>query len=289
MPSVIIIGNGPAGISAALYLRRANMDVLILGDGSGALGKADRVENYYGFAEPISGKALVEAGIANAVRLGCVLRKEEVLALGYNGRLSARTKVGEYEADALILASGASRNTPKLAGISEFEGKGVSYCAVCDAFFYRKKDVAVLGSGEYALHEALELAASSGSVTLLTNGEAPPVAVPPSIRVDNRKLSRIFGEDTVSGVEFTDGDTLSVAGLFVAMGIASSGDLARKLGAATEGGRIVVNARMETTIPGLYAAGDCTGGLLQISKAVSDGAIAGTEAIRFLRKQQATK
>lgn len=284
MATAIIIGNGPAGISAALYLKRANIDVTILAKGRGALEKADKIENYYGFAGPISGKELVDAGIANAKRLGCVFVEQEVLSIGYTGKLSVRTKEREYQGDAVILATGAARNTPKIAGIREFEGKGVSYCAVCDAFFYRGKAVAVLGGGEYALHEAMELLPVAGSVTVLTDGAEPAARFPETIRVERRKLARIMGREVVSGVEFAEGGSLPLSGVFVAVGVASSGDLAKKLGAETDGNRIVVNERMETNIPGLYAAGDCIGGLLQIAKAVSDGAIAGTEAIKFLRR-----
>lgn len=285
MASAIIIGSGPAGISAALYLKRAAIDVTIFASGGGALEKADKIENYYGFAQPISGKALLEAGVSNAKRLGCTFLPEEVVSLGYNGTLTAATKSAVYEADALILATGASRNTPKIQGIVELEGKGVSYCAVCDAFFYRGKDVAVLGGGEYALHEAMELLPVASSVTMLTDGTEPTAAIPSAIRVEKRKLTCVIGESTVTGVKFIDGEGLSLTGVFVAVGVASSSDLAKKLGALTEGNRIVVNERMETNIPGLYAAGDCIGGLLQIAKAVSDGAIAGTEAIKYIRKK----
>ncbi|MEE0775454.1 MAG: NAD(P)/FAD-dependent oxidoreductase, partial [Bacillota bacterium] len=166
MSTAIIVGTGPAGISAALYLKRANIDVTLIGKRGGALEKADSVENYFGFAEPVSGKDLAEAGMSNALRLGCRIVEDEVVSIGYNQSLTVFTKGGSYEGDVVVLATGAARNTPNIEGVRELEGKGVSYCAVCDAFFYRKKDVAVLGSGEYALHEATELAAVASSVTV---------------------------------------------------------------------------------------------------------------------------
>lgn len=167
----MIIGSGPAGISAALYLKRAGIDVTILAKDGGALLKTEQIENYYGFDEPISGKELYCRGIAGAKRLGCVIKKKEVFSVEYTDGFLVKASGGEYQADAVLLATGASRKAPNIAGLQALEGSGVSYCAVCDAFFYRQKDVAVLGSGEYAAHEAQILARTAGSVTVLTNGE----------------------------------------------------------------------------------------------------------------------
>ncbi|MBM6921853.1 NAD(P)/FAD-dependent oxidoreductase [Phocea massiliensis] len=281
----IIVGSGPAGVSAALYLARAGVSVTILSKDGGALLKADKIENYYGFAEPISGKELYEQGLANAKRLGCTVKEEEVIGVSFLNTLAVQTTEATYEAEAVILATGASRTAPKIDGLARLEGHGVSYCAICDAFFYRGKNVAVIGSGEYALHEAQTLLPVAGSVTMLTNGAPLTVEVPESIAVDTRKIVSIDGEDAVSGVTFADGKTIAVDGVFVAVGVASSADLARKLGALTEGNRIVTNENGETNLPGLYAAGDCTGGLLQIAEAVAKGAKAGLAAVRFLREQ----
>lgn len=281
----IIVGSGPAGVSAALYLARAGVSVTILSKDGGALLKADKIENYYGFAEPISGKELYEQGLANAKRLGCTIKEEEVIGVSFLNTLAVQTTEATYEAEAVILATGASRTAPKIDGLARLEGHGVSYCAICDAFFYRGKNVAVIGSGEYALHEAQTLLPVAGSVTMLTNGAPITVEVPESIAVDTRKIVSIDGEDAVSGVTFADGETLAADGVFVAVGVASSADLARKLGALTEGNRIVTNENGETNLPGLYAAGDCTGGLLQIAEAVAKGAKAGLAAIKFLREQ----
>ncbi len=281
----IIVGSGPAGVSAALYLARAGVSVTILSKDGGALLKADKIENYYGFAEPISGKELYEQGLANAKRLGCTVKEEEVIGVSFLNTLAVQTTEATYEAEAVILATGASRTAPKIDGLARLEGHGVSYCAICDAFFYRGKNVAVIGSGEYALHEAQTLLPVAGSVTMLTNGAPLTVEVPESIAVDTRKIVSIDGEDAVSGVTFADGETLAADGVFVAVGVASSADLARKLGALTEGNRIVTNENGETNLPGLYAAGDCTGGLLQIAEAVAKGAKAGLAAVRFLREQ----
>ena len=283
MKKVIIVGAGPAGISAALYLQRSGrFETTVIHSGASALEKAEKIENYYGFAEPITGKQLCENGIAGAERLGVSFIREEVVSLEYDMEMRpvVHTDKGSYGADAVILATGSARRSIPLPGVHEFEGKGVSYCAVCDAFFYRGRDVCVIGSGEYALHEARTLAAVAKSVTILTNGKEMSAAVPEGIAVDTRRLAGITGNDTVSGVDFAEGGSLSVSGVFMAVGVAGSAELARKVGAETENGKIKVNDKMQTTLPGLYAAGDCTGGVLQIYKAVYEGASAAMSLIK---------
>lgn len=285
MADVIIAGTGPAGISAALYTVRAGLDTLVIGRDSGALEKADQVENYYGFLDPIKGTHLVKTGIAQAERLGATILHDEVVGLSYDDQgLMVKTKVSEYRAASVILATGSSRNKPKIEGLTDYEGRGVSYCAVCDAFFYQERDVAVLGSGEYALSEALELLPVVGSVTMVTNGEEPIAGIPENIQVISKKIAQVNGDDMLTGLSFADGTTLPVEGLFVAVGVAGSSDLAQKLGAHTEGSKIVVDENMAANVPGLFAAGDCTGGMLQIAKAVYEGAKAGTEAIKYFRR-----
>lgn len=280
---VLIIGNGPAGISAALYTARAGLKTTVIGKESSALMKAEKIENYYGFAEPISGKQLLADGIAQVKRIGVNMVPDEVVSIGFNGKLVVKTKKKEYEGDSVIIATGSSRETPKIKGLDTFEGRGISYCAVCDAFFYKGKDVAVLGCCEYAMHEAMELLPVVNSVNIITNGVKPIDTIPENINVITKEVVAFEGDDTLQSVKFTDGTSLKVSGVFVAVGVAGSSDLARKLGAQTSGSKIVVNENMATNIPGLYAAGDCTGGMLQISKAVYEGARAGTEAIKYIR------
>ena len=285
MADVVILGSGPAGISAALYTARAGLETLIVGRGGGSLTKTDNIENYYGFAEPVSGKVLIKNGIAQAKRLGVNIVEDEVVGISYDGNFEVKTKNSDYHAPFVVMATGSSRQAPKIAGIKEFEGKGVSYCAVCDGFFYRKKEVAVLGSGEYALHEASELLPIAGKVTILTNGEEPSAAFLHEMGINKKKISSLEGENGVlKAVRFSDGTALEISGLFVAVGVAGSTDLAKKIGAETNGAYIVTGENKRTNIPNLYAAGDCTGGLLQVSKAVYDGAIAGTDIIREFRK-----
>jgi len=283
MQNVIVIGSGPAGISAALYTARAGYATTVITKGEGALKNAEKIQNYYGFSRPVKGAELEMQGRKGAENVGVKFINSEVVGLNYSDKLLVQTTSGTLSADSVIIATGAQRSTPKLKGISEFEGRGVSYCAVCDAFFYRDKKVAVLGSGKYALHEAESLIPIAKSVTLLTNGEKLTSTFPDSVHITDKKIKEVIGNERVEKVEFCDGTFLSVDGLFIAHGVAGSSDLARKIGAQTDANKIVVNSEMETSIPGLYAAGDCTGGMLQIAKAVYEGAQAGTSAVKFLR------
>ena len=284
---VVIIGKGPAGISAALYAVRANLSVIVVGKDSGALGKAHKIDNYYGFPEGITGKELFENGIQGAQRLGVEVITDEIFEIDSENNLFRLTgSAADYEAPACILAAGSSRKTPPIRGLKEYEGKGVSYCAVCDAFFYRNLPVAVIGSEEYAASEAAHLQPIASEVTILTNGGPMNAAVPEGVSVNEKMIQNVSGGDLLTTVTFEDGSTLRTDGLFVAIGTASSTDLARKLGVVTPEGKIESDENMATFIPGFYTAGDCNGGLLQVAKAVCDGAIAGTSAVRYLREKK---
>lgn len=285
MTKLIIIGDGPAGASAALYALRGNIDTTVISKGYGALEKAHAIENYYGLATPLPGKELHDLGVSQVRKLGADIVSKEVVGISFDGKFKILTADEEFSADALIIATGASRKVPRIKGIADFEGLGVSYCAVCDGFFHRGKDVAVLGSGKYALHEAQALLPIAGSVTVLTDGTSPEVEFPSEIKVDERKISHLDGSPmALSTVVFDDSSSMTISGLFIAQGSASSTDLARNVGIATDSNKIVVDENMATNIPGIFACGDCTGGLLQVSKAVYDGATAGNSVVKYLRE-----
>lgn len=283
MGKIVIVGSGPAGCSAALYAARAGMETTVISKGIGALQKAEQIQNYYGFEEGITGAELYRRGVAGAQAVGTQFVTAEVVGLDYAATLVVQTTAGDYPADAVILATGTGRIAPKIAGLAEHEGRGVSYCATCDAFFYRGKTAAVLGTGEYALHEVQALLPLAGKVILCTNGEPLTAEFPAGVTVCTEKLEAIDGEETVTALRLAGGGLLPADGLFVALGVAGSAALARKLGAPVENGRIVVDEKMQTGIPGLFAAGDCTGGMLQVCKAVYEGALAATEAIKQIR------
>ena len=280
MYDVIVIGSGPAGISAAIYAKRRKLSVLVLSKGNGALSKTDKIENYYGFPEPISGEKLYKNGIHQAKNLGIEIIEDEVVSLQFIENFEIETVNSHYQSKAVILATGTNRAIPNIKGIREFEGKGVSYCAICDAFFYKGKDVVVIGNGNYAIHEMEQLKPVAKSVTILTNGEPMIENRSVDVVVNCNKIREFRGGDKIQEVEFEDNTKQQINGVFVALGTASSSDLAKKIGARIENNRIVVNEKMETSVPGLYACGDCTGGLLQISKAVYEGAVAGLEVLK---------
>lgn len=285
MFDVIIIGKGPAGITASIYIQRAGLNSLVIGKDLGALAKTDKIENYYGFKEPISGKELLETGIKQAENLGSKIISEEVISIGYEEYFIVKTTKRIYNSTSLILATGSNRNSSNIKGIKEFEGKGISYCAVCDAFFYRGKDVAVLGSGDYAISEAMELAPIAKSVTILTNGKKAPEYRSENIKINENPVKEFIGNEKIDKIEFENNDKINIDGVFIAEGVASSTDLAKKIGAETKNNNIIVNENQETNIKGMYACGDCTQGIKQITKAVYEGTKAGLEAVKFVRSQ----
>lgn len=278
---VIIIGAGPAGISAGLYTQRANKKTLIIYNEKSSLEKANKIENYYGFPNGISGKELYQNGIMQAKNLGIELKKEEVIKIEkIKETFEVSTSNRKYISRNVILATGNKKNTPDIKGIKELEGKGISYCAICDGFFYRGKDVAVLGSGDYAISEVNDLLNVANKITILTNKKKMPDFRAENVKVETRGVIAVKGENQLESIELEDGTKLEVDGLFVAQGVAGSTDFARKLGALVKDNKIVVSDKMETTIQGLYACGDCIGGIYQIAKAINEGMIAGISAVK---------
>lgn len=284
MYDIIIIGSGPAGVSAAVYAKRGGANVLVISKDTGTLGKAKKIENYYGFKN-ISGKDLYENGLKQLENLNIEFVKDEVVQLNYTSQFEVTTVNNIFQAKYVVLATGVSRNVPNIKGIKEFEGKGVSYCAICDAFFYRNKDVAVLGSGNYAIHEAEILKPVVKSVTLLTNSEKLVENRDIDLNVNEKKVQEVRGFEKVDEIVFEDDTAQNINGIFVAIGTASTNDLARKIGARVENNKIIVNDNLETTVPNLYACGDCTGGILQISKATYEGTKVGLEIVNKLKNK----
>lgn len=284
MEKLIIAGAGPAGVSAALYAVRSGITPLVLHKGGGALEKAVKIENYYGLPHPVTGAELYKNGLKQLESFQVPVVEEELLAVEYDGDYTVRTTEHTYHSKALILATGAKRNPLALKELKKYEGSGISYCAVCDGFFYRGKEVAVLGNGPYALHEAKVLEPLAAKVTILTNGKEADFngEDTASIQIETKKVISAGGDETLSYVQLEDESRLPISGLFVALGTADSTDIARKLGLIIENNHILIEPDT-STLPGLYAAGDCTGGMLQIAKAVYEGAMAGTRAVNYLK------
>ena len=283
MYDAIIIGSGPAGISAAIYLKRAKKNVLIISKGDSALEKAEKIENYYGVAS-ISGRKLYEIGVNQAKNMDITIENDEVTNISYENNFIVTSVNRQYETKYVIIATGTNRKTPNIKGIKEFEGKGISYCAICDAFFYRNKDVAVIGNGNYAIHEASHLKPIAKSVTILTDGnEMVENRSTADFEIDETPIREFRGKNVIEEVEFDNNNNKKVDGVFIAIGTASSTDLAKKIGAVVKNNNIVVDENMETTVKGIYACGDCTGGVMQINKAVYEGAKAALNIIKTSR------
>lgn len=288
MVDVIIIGKGPAGISAALYTVRAGLRTLVIGLDNSALHKTDRVENYYGFAEPVSGKYLLEQGEQQARRLGVKFVHSEVIALEKAEYFEVYTAEENYSAKAVLMATGQQTKKVNIQGLEEFEGRGVSYCTTCDGFFYRGLKVGLVGFKDYAMHEAMELEPLTKNITIYTNGNELELTEKYKFHasrfsINNKKIKSVAGNEAIEGITFEDGSLEKLDGLFVAFESASSVDFARKLGVITKNNSIVVNENQGTNLNGLFAAGDCTGGFKQIATAVGQGAMAGRKIIEYIR------
>lgn len=282
MKKLVIIGKGPAGISAALYAVRGGLDVTIVAKDGGALQKADKIDNYYGFDGGISARKLLEDGENQARTLGVQFVTDEVVGVEFaESGFAVKTLSKDLEANAVVLACGTSRNVPPIENIEKFEGRGVSYCAICDGFFFRKKKVGVIGSAGYAKSEYGVLKNIIDDVTILTDGKQSSFD---SLPFTDKKIKSFEGGEKLEEVVFEDGTREKYDGVFVACGSAGAFELAKKLGLEIDGNKIVTDDKRATNIPGVYAAGDCVKGLQQIAKAVYDGMLAGTQAIQYLKK-----
>lgn len=196
MYDVIIIGAGPAGISASLYTLRGNLKTLIIYKEKSSLEKAKIVENYYGFEKGIKGEELYKIGIEQAKNLGAEILNDEVtnikIEIEENKQLfKVQTLNGEFKSKSLILATGNKKNKPNIEKIDEFEGRGISYCAICDGFFYKNKDIAVIGDGNYAISEAIDLQNIAKSVNILTNGKQVPEYRAENVNINNKEIKEI--------------------------------------------------------------------------------------------------
>ena len=282
MYDVIIIGAGPAGISAGLYAKRAGLNVLIVYSGESNLEKATQIDNYYGFIDGINGKELYQNGIEQAKKIEIELKNEEVIDIKkIEESFFVTTVIGEYLSKTVIIATGNKKLKPNIKGIKEYEGKGISYCAICDGFFFRNKNVAVIGNGNYALSEAEHLKSIANNVIILTDGKE--IKNIGEYEINTKQIKEIHGEIKVRQVEFDDGTKIDIDGIFIAIGETGGTDFAKKLGVIIENDSIVVDENMQTNIKGLFACGNVTGGLLQICKAVYEGAIAGLSVKKHIK------
>ena len=282
MYDIIIIGGGPAGLSAAVAAQGRGKQVLVISNPAEhtPLSKAPVIHNYLGMPGQ-SGRALMDAFTRHALDMGAELRTGRVLTvMDMGGSFFLTVGSDVYEAKKLILAGGVSRGA-KYPGEEALVGRGVSYCATCDGMLYRKRPVVVIGRAKDAPLEANYLAQIGCQVTYVS--PSPAVGLDSAIPAVRAARLEVLGEGgTVTGVR-ADGAMLPCEGVFILRETVAPNDLLPEL--ALEEGYIRVNRSMETNLPGVYAAGDCTGKPLQISKAVGEGLIAGEAAAEAIESE----
>ena len=301
MRQVVIVGSGPAGLTAAIYAARAGLEPLVLEglQGGGQLTQTTEVENFPGFPEPIAGPALMEAMRRQAERCGAAFLMDEVQSADLTGDVKKLETMmnGTLEARAVILCTGAAARWTGLPGEATYRNRGVSACATCDGAFFKGKDVAVIGGGDTALCDALYLARICSSVTVVHRRDAFRAAkvtvdrarATPNIAVawnsvvdeflgDGKRLSALRLKDVATGAT----REIAVSGAFVAIGHAPNTRLVEGQVALDAHGYVVAD-HGRTSLPGVFAAGDCADPIYkQAVVAAGAGAVAALEAERYL-------
>lgn len=301
---VIIIGGGPAGLSAGLYAARARLSTLLIEKGilGGQIANVEHVENYPGFPEGISGFQLGQAMHQQATKYGLETVAAEVTAieLAEKGKV-VKTTEGEYLAKVLIMATGAEPNRLGVPGEERLLGHGVSYCATCDGPLFRDKVVAVIGGGDSAVEEGLILTRFASKVILIHRRDQLRASKLHQQRAfANQKMEflwdtvveEIIGDDKVKGlslrnVKTGERSTLEVSGVFIYVGLHPNTEFLRGLLRLDVQGHIVINEEMQTEIAGIFAAGDIRqNSPRQVITAAGDGATASLSAEKFLSEQR---
>lgn len=298
MYDIIVVGGGPAGLTSAVYARRANKSVLVLEKETfgGQITHSPKVENIPGFTS-LSGNEFAEKLVDQALAQGVEVESAEVLGIVNNGKSKkVITDDGEYEAKAVIIATGAKHRTLGLEGEEKFIGNGISFCAVCDGAFYSGKTVAVIGGGNSALQEAIMLADLCKKVIIVQNldfltGEkklVEQVNEKENIQVIlSSVVERYLGEDELKGIVIknTDGQKSEIYfdGLFIAIGLIPQNEKFASLIGLDERGYANSQEDCKTKTEGVFVAGDCRKkGIRQVATAVSDGAVASVTACDYV-------
>ena len=293
MKKIAIIGGGVAGLSAAIYALRANSEVTVfeqfgLGGQTANLGE---IENFPSYAK-VEGWQLADNFAKQAKALGLKTVRSRVLSVTKGDEFTIKTEKGDFQFPAVVVATGNAHN--KLGFEAPYVGKGVSYCATCDGTFHKNKPVAVVGGGTPAVREATYLADLCSEVYVVVPTEAftaeelavKNLLLKPNVRpLYGSTVSKIICDDVVSAIDVFDGkqsEKISVSAVFVAIGAVPVTDFIHVDGVETRNGYLVVDAKCQTTVEGLFAAGDVTDGALkQIVTAASDGAKAGSFASAY--------
>ena len=297
---VIIIGGGPAGLTAGLYTARARLNALLIEKGlmGGQIVNAERIENFPGFPEGVSGFELGELMHQQALKFGLKTLSAEVTGLKPREKENTiETTEGNFTAKAVIIAGGTSRQKLDVPGETEFTGKGVSYCAVCDAAFFKDLPVAVVGGGNSAVTEAVHLAKFASKVVVIhrrnqlraTRILQDKAFAEPGIEfIWDSVVREIEGGDFVERIKLQNVKTgkesaLAISGVFISTGFRPNTDYLKDVLPLDNNGAIVTNTRMETSLPGIYAAGDIRQKTeWQAVTAAGDGATAALNAEKLL-------
>lgn len=297
MTDILVIGAGPAGLTAALYARRGEKEVTVVEKGAfgGQMTFSPRIENYPGF-ESVSGTELADAMVGQVLAQGASLEPDEIKSIEkIDGGFRAVGEFGSYEAKTVIIAAGAKHRQLGVEGENRFTGEGISYCAVCDGAFYKGKRVAVIGGGNSALQEAVLLSEGCERVTLVQNldyftGEQKLVdtlKTKPNVDfITGTVVTEFLGETDLTGIRISgkDGErVLEVDGVFVAIGLVPQNGFASGLVSLDNWGYVPSGENTLTDCEGVFVAGDCRSkGIRQIATAVADGATAALAAIRYI-------
>ncbi|MBN1923592.1 MAG: NAD(P)/FAD-dependent oxidoreductase [Nanoarchaeota archaeon] len=281
MYDVIIIGRGPAGLSAAIYLCRAGRKVLVIGEENQIWKDSVKINNFFAAGE-ITGRKLMEKGQKQAEGFGAKVINGLVTKVEAEDESFKVFSEKNYDCKNLIIATGSAKKMSEISNEKNYVGKGVSYCVSCDGFFFKNKKVFVVGNTSFALAEAEDLLDYTKDVTIVTNGKKPEFKTK-KFKIEEYKIEKIMGEKLVDSVKTSKG-TVKVDGLFIAAGNASANDLAKMLGVIIEADKVKADEDMKTNVPFVWAAGDCTKGLGQVSTAVSKGVVAAASIIKEGRK-----
>ena len=303
MYDMLVVGGGPGGMTAAIYGARGRLKVGIIEKArpGGQAATTMEMENYPGFFRHTSGPQIMDEFLAHAQHFGAELIKGQVTELDLAGEVKrVKTRAGEtYEAKTVVLAPGSQPRTLGVKGEGHLRGKGVSYCATCDADFFEELDVAVVGNGDAAIEEAMYLTKFAESVTVIVihsegvldcnKMSAEKAMKNPKIKwVWDSVLEEIVGDELVEAVKIKNIKTkeitdMEINGVFVFIGSVPTTDFLKGAVEMDRHGYIVTSAKMETNIPGVYAVGDAiVKGLRQVVTAAADGAIAAVAAEKYL-------
>ncbi|VVB74595.1 Ferredoxin--NADP reductase [Candidatus Tiddalikarchaeum anstoanum] len=285
MLDAVILGAGPSGLAAAIYLAKAGRSVLVLGKKNKIWNTNVIINNY--FATGVTnGAEIMEKGYNQAKSFGAEIVDDLATNVEFTDRFIIHTGNNSFESRMLLVATGNTPKNSNIKGEEKFTGRGVSYCATCDGFFFKNKKVLIIGSGDFAARTALQLLVFTKDLTIITNGEELKISndlvsktKKAGIKVEDLKIDEIIGGDKVTGVK-SGKRVIKTDGVFIALGDASSTDFAKSLGMALTGNKIKVDSEMKTNVPKVWAAGDCTPNSYQISTAVGSGVLAATSMIK---------